>query len=153
MRRILVVLFLILMAVPVFAGKDKNKDWLTATLVDVKTQDMQSGSYTNPNEVGGGQPHAPAQGDASRGVAGGSFSSAPTHFIIYNIVLDTADEVIVAKLSREISYRPPDLKIGNEIKWKPAGPKFVEIMDQTGKKFEFQIVRRDKKAEQPGGPR
>ncbi len=147
MRGPLVVALLLTLALPMLAGKDKNKDWQTGTLVDVKTQDMQSSNYTNPNEAGG-QAHAPAQGDTSRGMVGGSFSSAPTHFIIYNILVETKDEFIWAKLSREVSYRPPELKVGNEIKWRSGGPKFLEIMDQKGKKFEFVVVKRQKKDQQ-----
>jgi glutamate formiminotransferase len=148
MRASLIIVVLLTLGIPVFAGKDKNKDWQSGTLVDVKTQDMQSSSYSNPNEVGGDKAHAPSQGAASRGMTGGSFSGAPTHFIIYNILLETSDELIWAKLSREVSYKPPELKTGSEIKWKPGGPKFVEIMDEKGRKFDFQVVKRQKKSEQ-----
>jgi hypothetical protein len=83
-------------------------------------------------------------GASSQGMTGGSFSSAPTHFIIYNILLDTGEETIIAKLSREATARPPDLKAG-EIQWKRSGPKFIEVIDQTGKKFDFEVVNRQKK--------
>jgi hypothetical protein len=151
MRKTLIVLALIAIAVPLFA-KDKNKDWQSGKILEVKTQDMQNADYNNPNSATG-QGHAPiAPGDATRGPTGGSFSSAPVHFVIYNIALETGEEVILAKLSREASYRPPDLKVGTDVKWKSSGPKFVEIMDSSGKKFEFQVTRRDKKPEQSATP-
>jgi hypothetical protein len=149
MKKVLVLLVLFAVAIPVFAGKKKKEDWQTGKLVDVKTQDMQAGNYTNPNSLTGvdGRPQSAAPGDASRGPVGGSFSSAPTHFIIYHILLETPDEFIYASLSREVGYRPPDLKIGKDIQWKSSGPKFIDVKDSSGKKFQFKIDRQEKKQE------
>ncbi len=143
MRQIILAIVCVLIAIPSFA-KDK-KEWQAGKILEVKIQDMQNSDYSNPNSVTG-QGRAPvAPGDASRGPAGGGFTSAPTHFVIYNMAFETEEEIIMAKLTREATYRPPDLKAGGDIKWRPAGPKFVEVQDSSGKKFEFQVVKREKK--------
>ena len=134
MKRLLAVLILLAVAVPLLAEKDKKKEWQTAKLRDVQTQDMQSSSYNGKNNV-----------NESGRMVGGSFSDAPAHFMIYNVVIETDQEIIWATLSREISFRPPDLKTGTDIDFKPSGPKFVEVKDSSGKKFEFKVTRRDKK--------
>ena len=142
MKRLLAVIIFLAIAVPLMAEKDKSKEWLTAKLQAVQTQDMQSGSYNNASNVN----------DTGR-MVGGSFSNAPTHFVIYNIVIETEEEVIRASLSREISYRPPDLRIGSDIQYKLSGPKFIEVKDAAGKKYEFKVTKREKKqAAQPSQP-
>ncbi len=129
MKNLTLLSLCFLLAVAAYAGK-KN-EWRTARLVDVKTQDMLSnGSYKSPNW--------------GNGPLGGSFTGAPAHFITYNIVIETVDEVIAGKLSREISQRPPDLTIGKEIQWKPQGPKYFEVVDNVGKKYDFEIFHRAK---------
>jgi hypothetical protein len=49
MRKVVAIIFVLVLAVPLLTAKDKKKDWQTGTLVEVKTQDMQSSAYTNPN--------------------------------------------------------------------------------------------------------
>jgi hypothetical protein len=150
MRKVVAILSVLIIAFPLLAAKDKKKDWQMGTLVEVKTQYMQSSAYANPNSSARQSDNPMGAVDPSssgRGPVGGSFSSAPTHFIIYNILLDTGEEMVIAKLSREATARPPDLKTG-EIKWKRSGPKFIEVMDQAGKKFDFEVVKRQKKSEQ-----
>lgn len=140
LKKIGMSLLILALAIPVLAEKDKGKDWLKAKLVDVKTQDMQSANanYNNKNNVN----------DTGR-MVGGSFSDAPTHFIIYNILIETEQEFVWANLSREISFRPPELKIGTEVEYKPSGPKFIELKDTAGKKYEFKVTKREKKEPAP----
>lgn len=138
MKRMVAVLVLMLVALPLFGGKDKKNEWRPAKLVDVKSQDMQSDRYNRSNNV-----------DPTGRQTGSGFSSAPAHYIVYNIVIETEEEAIWASFSSEVTYRPPDLKIGSEIEFKPSGPKFIELKDAAGKKYEFKVTKREKKEPAP----
>lgn len=150
MRKLLLVLIALAITVSISAEKkDKYKDWKTGKVAAIKTQDMQSSSYSNPagqDMTGHG---AILPGASNAGSAGGSFSSAPAHFILYNVDFQTEDASYFLRISREITLRQPDLKAEGEYKFKQQGPKFVEIVDSTGRKFEFSIVKMVKKEPTP----
>lgn len=126
--------------------KDKYADWPTARITQLKAQDITSADYkvtdNRVNPINSG----PARG--GMGMAGGAFSSAPAHFIQYNVLLETDTELIHVSRNREVTLSQPDLKVNTDVKWKSQGPKAIELIDGRGKKFEMQIVRRVAK-EQP----
>lgn len=146
MRKLLLILLALSVTLSIAAEKkDKYKDWKTGKVAAIKTQDMQSSSYTNPNGrdmTGNG---AILPGASNAGSAGGSFSSAPAHFIVYNVGFETDEASYYLTLSREVTLRQPDLRAESEYKFKQQGPKFVDLVDNTGRKFEFTIVKMVKK--------
>ncbi len=147
MRKVLLILIALAVTLSAFAKekKDKYKDWKTGTVAVIKTQDMQSSSYSNPagqDMTGHG---AILPGASNAGSSGGSFSSAPAHFILYNVGFETDEASYFLTLSREVSLRQPELKAEGQYKYRQQGPKFVELVDNTGRKFEFTIVRMEKK--------
>jgi hypothetical protein len=155
MRKFLLILFALAVTVSISAEKkDKFKDWKTGKVAVIKTQDMQSSSYSNPNGKDMTGNGAILPGASNAGSAGGSFSSAPAHFIVYNVGFETEEASYFLTLSREVTLRQPELKAESEYKFKQQGPKFVEIVDNTGRKFEFTIVRMAKKeATEPATPK
>ncbi len=143
MRKFILIALVLSMCVPLLARKKKDvgKDWPSAKVLDVKTQDLTSASYSptdNRATSMSGQQMTPISN-------GGAFTSAPTHFIRYNVVLDAGDELLYITRDREVTFDQPELKIGSEIKWKSQGPKAVDIIDGKGKRMEFQWVKRVKK--------
>ena len=142
MRKTFLALLLLLLAIPVFAGdkKDKYKDFKIGKIVKVNTTDLQSSDYAvtdnRTNPIGG------ANQSAGGMDSGGAFSSAPTHYIRYQALIETDTELIQVSKDREVTMTPPDLKLNSEIKWKPNGNKQVEVVDGHGKKFDMTVVKR-----------
>jgi hypothetical protein len=145
MRKAILFAMIVVLAAGAAIAKDK-KEYLTGRLLEVKTQDSQAANYqvTDNRETPINQPGGGNMGPGMSS-AGGSFSSAPTHFIRYNLILETDAEILYVSRDREISFNQPELKKDMELKWHPEGPKTIEIIDAKGKKFEMQIVRRVKK--------
>ncbi len=149
MHKYLVALLLMTLAATAYAGdkKDKNKDFRTGTLVKVNTADVQSADYgvtdNRTNPIGG------ANQSAGGMESGGAFSSAPTHYIRYQALIETETELIQVSKDREVTMTPPELKVNTEIKWKPNGNKQIEIIDGRGKKFEMLVVKRFPKQTPP----
>jgi hypothetical protein len=142
MRKTWMLALLVLVATVAFAGdkKDKFKDFRTGKIVKVNTADIQSADYAvtdnRTDPIGGAGQSAGGMG------SGGSFSSAPTHYIRYQALIETDTELIQVSRDREASMTPPDLKVDTEIKWKPNGLKSVEVIDGRGKKFDMMVVKR-----------
>jgi hypothetical protein len=145
MRKLILLVTLALLAVCAATAKDK-KEYSSGRLSDFKTQDMQAANYrvSDNRET---PINAPQSGGMGPGMSsgGGSFSSAPPHFIRYNLAIETDEEVLYVSRDREISLGQPEFKKDMELKWRSEGPKAVEVVDAKGKKFEMQIVRRVKK--------
>lgn len=149
MRKTLLIGTLIFLVVCSALAKDKekDKDYLAAKLVQVKTQDLQSANYGVTDNRDSPIDASSSKAGMGPGMssAGGSFSSAPTHFIRYNVVIETETELILVSRDREITFNQPDLKVNTEVKWKQTSPKSVSLIDGKGKKFDMQIVKRVKK--------
>ncbi len=147
MRKSLIALLALILTITLQAEKkDKYADWKTGKAANIKSQDMQSDAYVSQNSrdmtgygaVGGG---------AASGGVGGSFSSAPAHFIRYSVQFETDENVYLLTLSREVSLRQPDIRNDSEYKFKQQGPKTLEVIDSAGKKFGFtieKVVKKDK---------
>lgn len=150
MRKSLILMLALLFTVSIQAEKkDKYADWKSGKVANIKSQDMQSDQYVSQNSrdmtgygaVGGG---------VGSGGAGGSFSNAPAHFVLYNLSFESDENVYFLTLSREVSLRQPDIRAESEYKFKQQGPKTLELIDSAGKKFGFTIVKVLKKdAAQP----
>lgn len=151
-RSILALVIILLVAASAFAGdkKDKYKDYQTGKIVKVNTADIQSADYgvtdNRTNPIGGANQSSGGMG------SGGSFSSAPTHYIRYQALIETETELIQVSKDREVSMTPPELKLNSEIKWKPNGLKQVEVIDSRGKKFDMTVVKRFPKEAPPTAP-
>jgi hypothetical protein len=141
MKRIILAIILLTVSIPLFAG-DKNKDWKIGRIVKVQVQDMQSADYKNSNNSAGAGRAAIDPGASTGGPAGGSLSSAPTHFNRYNVLFETETEALILSASREISFKQPDLKQEAELRYKMQGPNAIELIDSSEKKVEFKIVKR-----------
>ncbi len=145
MKKLALLSLLLLLCLPLLAQKkEKDKDWKTGKIVEVKVQDMQAENYKNPNSIDKTGQGAVDAG--STGVSGGSFTSAPAHFVTYNLLFETDDEFFYLRLSREVSFKQPDLKIGSIVKYKRQGPKSMEVYDSLDRKYEYQIIKHDKKS-------
>lgn len=145
MRKSLIAVLALILALSLQAEKkDKYADWKTGKAAAIKTQDMQSDAYVSQNarDMTG---YGAVGGGAASGGVGGSFSSAPAHFIRYNLEFETEEFVYLLSLSREVSLRQPDIRAGNDYRFKLQGPKIVEVIDTAGKKFGFTIVKSMKK--------
>src|SRR6266496_2628643 len=88
MHKYLLALLMMTLAIPAFAGdkKDKKKEFQTGMLVKVNTTDLQSADYgvtdNRTNPIGG------ANQNAGGMESGGAFSSAPTHYIRYQALIE-----------------------------------------------------------------
>lgn len=141
MKRIILAIILLTVSIPLFAG-DKNKDWKIGRIVKVQVQDMQSADYKSSNNSAGAGLAAIDPGASTGGPAGGSLSSAPTHFNRYNVLFETETEALILSASREISFKQPDLKQEAELRYKMQGPNAIELIDSSEKKVELKIVKR-----------
>jgi hypothetical protein len=141
MKRVNLAIILLILSNSLFAG-DKNKDWKIGRIVKVQVQDMQSSDYKSSNNTVGAGRAALDPGASTGGPAGGSLSSAPTHFSRYNVLFETETEALILSTSREISFKQPDLKQEVELRYKFQGPNAIEIIDGSNKNVEFKIVKR-----------
>jgi hypothetical protein len=140
MKKIILAIIMLTLSVPVFAG-DKNKDWKIGRVVKVQVQDMQSADYKGSNNTAGAGKEALDPGASTGGPTGGSFSSAPAHFNRYNVLFETESEAMILSMSKEISFRQPDLKQDAELKYKMQGSNAIEIIDSSGRKTDFKVVK------------
>ena len=140
MKSAVLAVIIFCVSIPLFAG-DKNKDWKIGRVVKVQVQDMQSSDYKNANNSQGAGKAALDPGASTGGPAGGSFSSAPTHFNRYNVLFETETEAMILSTSREVSFKQPELKVDAELKYKMQGSNAIEIIDGNDKKVEFKIVK------------
>jgi hypothetical protein len=138
MKRIILAIILLTVSIPLFAG-DKNKDWKIGRIVKVQVQDMQSGDYKSSNNSAGAGRAAIDPGASTGGPAGGSLSSAPTHFNRYNVLFETETEALILSASREISFKQPDLKQEAELRYKMQGPNAIELIDSSEKRWSSKL--------------
>jgi hypothetical protein len=140
MKKIIPVIMLLIFSTSLIAG-DKNKDWKIGRIVKVQVQDMQSSDYKSSNNTTGAGRAALDPGASTGGPAGGSLSSAPTHFSRYNVLFETETEALILSTSHEISFKQPDLKLEAELRYKFQGSNAIEIIDGSNKNVEFKIVK------------
>jgi hypothetical protein len=140
MKNFVLAVILLTISIPVFAG-DKNKDWKIGRVVRVQDQDMQSADYKSANNSQGANKVAMDPGASTGGPAGGSFSSAPTHFNRYNVLFETETDAMILSMSREISFKQPVLQQEAELRYKIQGKDAIEIIDGDNKKIEFKITK------------
>jgi hypothetical protein len=140
MKRIILAIIVLTLSIPLVAG-DKNKDWKTGRVVKIQVQDMQSADYKNSNNSAGAGKEAMDPGASTGGPTGGSFSSAPTHFNRYNVLFETETDAMILSTSKEISFRQPDLKQDAELKYKMQGSNAIEIIDSSGRKTDFKVIK------------
>jgi hypothetical protein len=138
MKRIILAIILLTVSIPLFAG-DKNKDWKIGRIVKVQVQDMQSADYKSSNNSAGAGRAAIDPGASTGGPAGGSLSSAPTHFNRYNVLFETETEALILSASREISFKQPDLKQEAELRYKMQGPNAIELIDSSEKRWSSKL--------------
>jgi len=145
MRKLILFVMIAVLAVSAAVAKDK-KEYSPGRLTDYKTQDMQSSNYkvSDNRETPINAPQSGGMG-AGMSAGGGSFSSAPPHFIRYNLVIETNEETLYLSRDREISLGQPEFKKDMELQWRSEGPKAVEVIDAKGKKFEMKVMKRVKK--------
>jgi hypothetical protein len=149
MRKLILLVTIAILAAGTASAKDK-KEYSPGRLAEFKTQDMQSANYkvSDNRETPINAPNSGGMGPGMSG-AGGSFSSAPPHFIRYNLVIETSDEILYVSRDREISLGQPEFKQNMELKWCSEGPKAVEVIDAKGKKYEMVVLKRVKKDTPP----
>jgi len=140
MNKIILATIVLALSIPMFAG-DKSKDWKIGRVVKVQVQDMQSADYKNSNNSAGAGKEAMDPGASTGGPAGGSFSSAPTRFNRYNVLFETETEAMIISMSKEISFKQPDLKQDAELKYKMQGFSAIEVIDNSGRKMDFKVVK------------
>jgi hypothetical protein len=138
MKRIILAIILLTVSIPLFAG-DKNKDWKIGRIVKLQVQDMQSAGYKSSNNSAGAGRAAIDPGASTGGPAGGSLSSAPTHFNRYNVLFETETEALILSASREISFKQPDLKQEAELRYKMQGPNAIELIDSSEKRWSSKL--------------
>lgn len=140
MKQIILAIIVLTLSIPLLAG-DKGKEWKTGRIVKVQVQDMQSADYKNPHNTAGAGKEAMDPGASTGGPAGGSFSNAPAHFNRYNVLFETETDAMIISMSREISFKQPELKQDAELKYKLQGSSAIEIIDGSGKKVDFKVVK------------
>jgi hypothetical protein len=136
MRNLVSLALLVLMTLSVAVAKDK-KEYLSARLMDVRTQKMQSSDFASNDSIN--KKNGGIMGPMS--ATGGSFNNQQ-QMIRYSIILTTDRELMYLSCDRDAASLQPVLKIDEYVKFRAVNDDKIEIVDLKGKKFDLEVLRR-----------
>jgi hypothetical protein len=134
-RKAVLVLSLIVLCLPLFAGKN-DKELQTGKILQVKKVTASSDYRDAPSSD---------NRNSYAGAGGPAYSTAPVVVDKYGILLDTGEEILTLTFSIEATAKQPEIKENSEVQYRLHGTKQVQIIDGNKRKFDFTISKREPK--------